>query len=89
MAGMPTTVQIASKLPDIGVSIFSVMTRLANEHQAINLSQGFPDFAAPARIKEAACAAINADVNQYAVTWGARPLREARSNHRRRRGRHR
>ena len=43
----------------------------------MNLSQGFPDFPAPAAIKEAACAAINADVNQYAVTWGARPLREA------------
>jgi len=38
---------------------------------------GFPDFPAPAAIKEAACAAINADINQYAVTWGARPLREA------------
>ena len=43
----------------------------------VNLSQGFPDFPAPAIVKDAACAAINADVNQYAVTWGARPLREA------------
>src|SRR5262249_24785587 len=41
------------------------------------LSQGFPDFAAPDVIKDAACRAILADINQYAVTWGARPLREA------------
>jgi aminotransferase len=53
------------------------MTRLADLHGAVNLSQGFPDFPAPAEIKEAARGAIAADVNQYAVTWGARPLREA------------
>ncbi|MET0554854.1 MAG: aminotransferase class I/II-fold pyridoxal phosphate-dependent enzyme [Vicinamibacteria bacterium] len=53
------------------------MTRLANLHQAVNLSQGFPDFAAPAEVKEAARQAIADDVNQYAVTWGARPLRQA------------
>jgi aminotransferase len=53
------------------------MTRLANQHGAVNLSQGFPDFAAPDVIKRAACDAILADVNQYAVTWGAKPLREA------------
>ena len=53
------------------------MTRLNDLHGGVNLSQGFPDFPAPAAIKDAACAAINADVNQYAVTWGARPLREA------------
>jgi aminotransferase len=53
------------------------MTRLANEHGAINLAQGFPDFPCPAVLKEAAARAINADVNQYAITWGARALREA------------
>src|SRR5262249_15747000 len=53
------------------------MTRLNDMYGGVNLSQGFPDFPAPSAIKEAACAAINADVNQYAVTWGARPLREA------------
>src|SRR5258708_10244490 len=53
------------------------MTRLNHLHGGVNLSQGFPDFPAPQAIKDAACAAINADVNQYAVTWGARPLREA------------
>jgi aspartate/methionine/tyrosine aminotransferase len=58
-------------------SVIREMTRLADLHEAVNLSQGFPDFPAPAEIKEAARRAIEADVNQYAVTWGARPLREA------------
>jgi aminotransferase len=53
------------------------MTRLANQHGAVNLSQGFPDFEAPDAIKAAACDAINADINQYAITWGAKPLRDA------------
>jgi aspartate/methionine/tyrosine aminotransferase len=58
-------------------SVIREMTRLAQQHDAVNLSQGFPDFPAPAEIKDAACAAILGDVNQYAVTWGARPLRTA------------
>jgi aminotransferase len=58
-------------------SVIREMTRLNDLHGGVNLSQGFPDFPAPKEIKEAACAAINADINQYAVTWGARPLREA------------
>ena len=58
-------------------SVIREMTRLSQMYGGVNLSQGFPDFPAPAAVKEAACAAINADVNQYAVTWGARPLREA------------
>jgi aminotransferase len=58
-------------------SVIREMTRLNDQHGGVNLSQGFPDFPAPAAIKDAACAAINADINQYAVTWGARPLREA------------
>ncbi len=53
------------------------MTRLAIRAGAVNLAQGFPDFAAPAALKEAACAAINADINQYSVTWGAKVLRDA------------
>jgi aminotransferase len=53
------------------------MTRIANEHGAINLSQGFPDFPMPHAMKDAACAAIHADVNQYAITWGAPALRTA------------
>src|SRR5919202_1615140 len=58
-------------------SVIREMTRLNHLYGGVNLSQGFPDFPAPAAVKAAACAAINADVNQYAVTWGARPLREA------------
>ncbi|HYY55125.1 MAG TPA: aminotransferase class I/II-fold pyridoxal phosphate-dependent enzyme [Candidatus Dormibacteraeota bacterium] len=58
-------------------SVIREMTRLSDLHGAINLAQGFPDFAAPEEIKDAAVAAIRADVNQYAITWGARALREA------------
>jgi aminotransferase len=58
-------------------SVIREMTRLNQLYGGVNLSQGFPDFPAPAEIKAAACAAINADINQYAVTWGAKPLREA------------
>jgi len=58
-------------------SVIREMTRLNQLYGGVNLSQGFPDFAAPAALKQAACAAIMADVNQYAVTWGTRSLREA------------
>jgi aspartate/methionine/tyrosine aminotransferase len=58
-------------------SVIREMTRLHQLYGGVNLSQGFPDFPAPAAVKAAACAAINADINQYAVTWGARTLREA------------
>jgi len=58
-------------------SVIREMTRLNQQYGGVNLSQGFPDFAAPALVKEAACRAIMADVNQYAVTWGAKALREA------------
>jgi aspartate/methionine/tyrosine aminotransferase len=58
-------------------SVIREMTRVANEHGAINLAQGFPDFAAPDVLKEAAAAAIFADINQYAVTWGTPRLRRA------------
>lgn len=58
-------------------SVIREMTRLANAHGAVNLSQGFPDFPAPEAIKEAAARAIAADVNQYAITWGAKHLRDA------------
>ena len=53
-------------------SVIREMTRQAMLHGAVNLSQGFPDFPAPAEIKRAAQEAIAADVNQYAITWGAR-----------------
>ena len=53
------------------------MTRVAREHDAINLAQGFPDFPAHQRLKDAACEAIQADVNQYAITWGSPRMRDA------------
>ena len=58
-------------------SVIREMTRLALQHGAINLSQGYPDFPAPAEIKEAAKRAIDADINQYAITWGAKSFRDA------------
>lgn len=58
-------------------SVIREMTRLANQYGAINLAQGFADFPAPAEIKQAAIEAINADVNQYAITWGAKEFRDA------------
>ena len=57
-------------------SVIREMTRLNHLYGGVNLSQGFPDFPAPQAIKDAACAAIQDDVNQYAVTWGAAPLRQ-------------
>jgi len=58
-------------------SVIREMTRLNQQHGGVNLAQGFPDFPAPDVVKEAAIAAIRADVNQYAVTWGTRALRDA------------
>jgi len=58
-------------------SVIRGMTRLANEHKAINLAQGFPNFPCPDVLKEAAARAIRDDVNQYAITWGAARLRNA------------
>jgi methionine aminotransferase len=70
-------VQTPSKLPDIGTSIFAVMTRLANEHGAINLSQGFPDFDCDPALVEAVARAMRAGHNQYAPMPGVLALREA------------
>ena len=58
-------------------SVIRGMTRLASEHGAINLAQGFPNFPAPDVLKEAAARAIRDDMNQYAITWGAKRLRDA------------
>jgi aminotransferase len=58
-------------------SVIREMTRQANLYGAVNLSQGFPDFGAPEEIKRAACDAILADINQYAITWGAKNFRNA------------
>jgi aminotransferase len=58
-------------------SVIREMTRQAMLHGAVNLAQGFPDFPAPAEIKRAAQDAVAADINQYAITWGAKNLRNA------------
>jgi aminotransferase len=58
-------------------SVIRDMTRQAMAKGAINLAQGFPDFPAPAILKQAATDAIEADINQYPITWGAKPLRDA------------
>ena len=58
-------------------SVIREMTRLAQEFDAVNLSQGFPDFATHQVLKDAACAAIQGDINQYPITWGAENLRQA------------
>jgi methionine aminotransferase len=68
---------IASKLPSTGVSIFSVMSRLAEEHGAINLSQGFPDFDCDPALVEAVARHMRAGHNQYAPMLGVFALREA------------
>ena len=68
---------LSAKAQQFTESVIREMTRLALEHNAVNLSQGFPDFAAPAEIKNAARQAIADDINQYAITWGAKALRDA------------
>ncbi|WP_437975642.1 methionine aminotransferase [Sorangium sp. So ce295] len=72
-----TTPALPSKLPSTGVSIFTVMTRLANEHGAINLSQGFPDFDCAPELVEAVARHMRAGHNQYAPMPGVLALREA------------
>jgi aminotransferase len=70
-------IRLSDKAERFTESVIREMTRLAIAHGAINLAQGFPDFAAPEEIKEAARRAITDNVNQYAITWGARNFREA------------
>ena len=68
---------LSDKVEHFTESVIREMTRQAMQYGAVNLAQGFPDFSAPAEIKQAAQAAIAADVNQYAITWGAKSLRVA------------
>src|SRR6267154_2058019 len=72
-----STITGSKKATQFTESVIREMTRLHQMYGGVNLSQGFPDFPAPQAVKDAACAAIQTDINQYAVTWGARPLREA------------
>ena len=68
---------LESKLPKVGTTIFTVMSQLAEQHQAINLSQGFPDFQPPAELIERVAHHLVAGRNQYAPMTGVRELREA------------
>jgi aspartate/methionine/tyrosine aminotransferase len=68
---------LSDKVEHFTESVIRDMTRQAMQYGAVNLAQGFPDFSAPAEIKQAAQQAIANDVNQYAVTWGAKSLRNA------------
>ena len=72
-----TTLTVQSKLPSTGVSIFAVMTRLANEHGAINLSQGFPDFDCSPELVDLVARCMREGHNQYAPMPGVAALRAA------------
>lgn len=69
--------RVSQKAAQFTESVIREMTRQAIEHNAVNLAQGFPDFPAPEAIKVAAQQAVAADINQYAITWGARNFRRA------------
>jgi aminotransferase len=69
--------RVSDKAARFTESVIREMTRIALEHNAVNLAQGFPDFACPPELKDAASKAIYDDINQYAITWGARDFREA------------
>lgn len=69
--------KVSAKASRFTESVIREMTRLCARHGGVNLAQGFPDFPAPKVVKEAACRAIERDVNQYAVTWGAKSFRDA------------
>src|SRR5438445_2705515 len=74
MRGPP---MLAARVQYFTESVIREMTRLANQHGAVNLGQGMPDFETPEELKEAACRAIKDGFNQYAITWGAPALRRA------------
>ena len=67
----------SARVAEFKESVIREMTRLAIRHGAVNLAQGFPDFSAPAEVKAAAQRAIADDINQYSITWGAKPFRDA------------
>lgn len=69
--------RVSAKAARFTESVIREMTRLCTKHGGVNLAQGFPDFPAPAEMKAAAMAAIDAEKNQYAITWGAKSFRDA------------
>jgi aspartate/methionine/tyrosine aminotransferase len=79
MPGKTQSLPAVSRADHFTESVIREMTRLALRYDAINLAQGFPDFPCPEELKKAACDAVLADVNQYAITWGSRELRYALS----------
>src|SRR3569832_1081553 len=68
---------VSKKASSFTESVIREMTREALKYGAVNLSQGFPDFSAPADIKRRAMEAIDQDINQYAITWGSIDFRDA------------
>ena len=74
---MPPRSKVSAKAARFTESVIREMTRLCQRHGGVNLAQGFPDFPAPAALKDAAKAAIDAEKNQYAITWGAKSFRDA------------
>jgi aminotransferase len=74
----------SARVAEFKESVIREMTRLAIRHGAVNLAQGFPDFSAPVELKAAAQRAIAEDINQYSITWGAKPFRDAISDYYRR-----
>ncbi len=77
MSSTPASHRVAQRTLGFTESVIREMTRVAREFGSLNLAQGFPDFPAPQILKDAACEAIQADVNQYAITWGSPSFREA------------
>jgi len=67
---------LAARTEGFTESVIREMTRLCATYGGINLAQGYPNFPAPDRLKDAAKHAIDADVNQYAITWGSKTLRD-------------
>ena len=74
---MHRTPELISRLPHVGTTIFTVMSALAQEHGAVNLGQGFPDFGCDPRLIDAVDAAMRAGLNQYPPMPGVPALREA------------
>lgn len=77
MNARPAAPALRSRLPQVGTTIFSVMSALAQQHGAVNLGQGFPDFDADPRLIDAVARAMRAGHNQYAPMPGVAALREA------------
>ena len=69
--------RISAKAASFTELVIREMNRLAVQHGAVSLAQGFPDFACPPELKDAAARAVHDDINQYAITWGAKALRDA------------